>query len=271
VGDSNPARTVVDRAFLLRAVDFGDADRIVTFLAEETGKVSALARGARKSKRRFAGSLEPFSLLEIELKHGRGELDTLVRSKLAGSYPSILASLEKMTACGQALAIVRHLAPAREGDARLFRTVIEWFEMVEGAPAETLREFYLAFAIRVLALGGFAPEVDRCARSGETASAERVVLFDPRVGSVVSSKEGGGPIRLSPAARDFVRRARAKAWTSAGRLAQGDLDSARKLVEGLFEHQVGAALGGLDAIDDARTAGARRGAQTRDRGPKSVG
>jgi DNA repair protein RecO (recombination protein O) len=270
VGDSSAARTVVDRAILLRAVDYGDADRVLTFLAEETGKVSALARGARKSKRRFAGSLEPFSLLEIELKHGRGELDILIRSKLVGSYPSILASLEKMTASGQALAIVRHLAPAREGDARLFRTVIEWFDSAESEPAEALRELYLAFAVRMLALGGFAPEVDRCARSGDTASPERLVLFDPRVGSVVSAKEGGGPIRLSPAARDFVRRARGKSWASSGRLSPGDLGSVRRLVEGLFEHQVGAALGGLDAIDDARTAGAR-GAQTRDRGPKSVG
>jgi DNA repair protein RecO (recombination protein O) len=250
---------VVERAFLLRAVDYGEADRVVAFLAEDSGKLSALARGARKSKRRFAGSLEPFALLEIETKEGRGELHHLVRSKLVTSYPAILTSLEKMTACGAALAIVRHLAPAHEADERLFRTTLEWFETADAIATERLRELYLAFAIRLLALGGFAPEVDRCARSGETATAERVVLFDPRLGSVVSSREGGGPIRLSPAARDFVRHARSKSWSVIAPLADHDLASVRRLADGLFEHQVGAALDGLAAIDDAENAGRARG------------
>ena len=44
-------------AIVLRAVNYGEADRIVTLFGRDTGRLSALARGARKSQRRFAGGL----------------------------------------------------------------------------------------------------------------------------------------------------------------------------------------------------------------------
>ncbi|HSM92508.1 MAG TPA: DNA repair protein RecO, partial [Anaeromyxobacteraceae bacterium] len=52
---------------VLRVVDYGESDRIVTLLTRERGKVGAYARGARASRRRFPGLLEPFTLLSAEL------------------------------------------------------------------------------------------------------------------------------------------------------------------------------------------------------------
>ena len=56
-------RTTPTRALVLRGVDYGEADRILTLLTPELGRVAVLARGARKSQRRFAGALEPFAVL----------------------------------------------------------------------------------------------------------------------------------------------------------------------------------------------------------------
>ena len=55
------------RAVLLRQVDTGESDRVVTLLTEELGKVSAIARGARKSRKRFGAALALFVLAEAEL------------------------------------------------------------------------------------------------------------------------------------------------------------------------------------------------------------
>ncbi|HLT29189.1 MAG TPA: DNA repair protein RecO, partial [Myxococcaceae bacterium] len=63
-----------DEALLLSAVDHGESDRVVTFLTRRHGRLSAFAAGARRSKRRFGGTLEPFMHLNILWVQGRGEL-----------------------------------------------------------------------------------------------------------------------------------------------------------------------------------------------------
>ncbi|HTU59687.1 MAG TPA: DNA repair protein RecO, partial [Polyangiales bacterium] len=54
-------------ALVLRAVDFGESDRVITLLTRELGLVSTMARAARKSKRRFAGALEGFAIIHVEV------------------------------------------------------------------------------------------------------------------------------------------------------------------------------------------------------------
>jgi len=50
-------------ALVLRTRPFGESDRIVTLLTEQHGKVAGIAKGAKNSRRRFAGTLEPFVLI----------------------------------------------------------------------------------------------------------------------------------------------------------------------------------------------------------------
>ena len=58
-------------AILLRRVDYGDADLILTMFSEDRGKVSVIAKHAKKSRRRFAGILELFSVLDIQYRARR--------------------------------------------------------------------------------------------------------------------------------------------------------------------------------------------------------
>ena len=51
-------------AIVLRARPYGESDKIVSFLTEDFGKLSGIAKGALRSRRRFVNSLEPFSLVK---------------------------------------------------------------------------------------------------------------------------------------------------------------------------------------------------------------
>ena len=63
-------------AFVLRVLDYGESDRIVTFYTEDFGKLKGIAKGAKRSRRRFANALEPFSCLEILFsRRGRTQPD----------------------------------------------------------------------------------------------------------------------------------------------------------------------------------------------------
>ena len=126
---------------LVRSVDYGEADRIVTLLTEHTGLVALMARSARKSQRRFAGALEPFGVIDAELALGRGEVGRLASARLVRGFPTLLGSLPAMREAGRALELVRDATPPRESDPRLLATVEHLFERLaaEAAHAGALR------------------------------------------------------------------------------------------------------------------------------------
>ncbi|MBX3274086.1 MAG: DNA repair protein RecO [Sandaracinaceae bacterium] len=207
------ARTETTAAVLLASVDYGEADRIVTLLTEAHGKVALMARGARKSRRRFAGALEPYALLEAELALGRGEVGRLAQARVVRAFPRVLASLDRIAAAAAGLELVRETASAHEApDARLLPTVARFFERVEDAAPEALDRVHVAFALRLLALTGHAPNLERCGSCGRPAPAGKAALFAPRAGAIVCRACGGGPHVLAGPLRMAMLRAGTRAW-----------------------------------------------------------
>ena len=92
------SRSRQSRALLLRSVDYRDSDRIVTLLTERKGKMSALARGARRSRRRLGGALQPYVLMQAEYRTGRGEPSHLERVSVERSFQGILQTLDALHA-----------------------------------------------------------------------------------------------------------------------------------------------------------------------------
>ena len=79
---------------MLRVVDYGDADRIVTLLTAAHGKISALAKGARSSRRRYGAALSSFGFGEAMLEERRGHLlSDLVAS--IGSLDIVLGDVDR--------------------------------------------------------------------------------------------------------------------------------------------------------------------------------
>lgn len=193
-----PSRSRQSRALLLRSVDYRDSDRIVTLLTEDYGKISALARGARRSQRRFGGALQPYVLMNAHFRPGRGELAHLESVSVDRSFHAILRSLGAIGAAGAALAVIRERLPDHEPEPAVFDATVRFLEALNGAapPAEAL----LSLQIRALALLGFAPTLDRCVRCSKTPARGRSASFDATRGGIVCRACGGGRLVLSAAA-----------------------------------------------------------------------
>lgn len=210
--------SVVTDALLLRATDYRDADRIVTFFSADLGKVSAIARGAKGSRRRFAGSLEPYALIRVELELGANELATLKRAEIVESFDAILADLGRMEVAGAALALVREAHAPRVPDAQLFVSAVQFLTLLNHEP-DPARAALLAFAMRSLALAGMAPRLGVCGRSEEPVPEGKAAYFDPALGAVVSRRFGGGPFLLSGEVRARLIVAQTDAWLGVARAA----------------------------------------------------
>jgi len=156
------------RALLLRVVDFGEADRIVHLLTPERGRLAALAKSARKSQRRFPGTLDVFNHLAVELSLRRdGRLALLERARLVDPFLGLRRDPRRYALASYLLELLDRLAP--EGGAprdleRLFGFGVGALESLAAATPGPAQRVLLE--LRALEALGLRPELRRCVRCG---------------------------------------------------------------------------------------------------------
>jgi DNA repair protein RecO (recombination protein O) len=88
-------KTIVTQGIILARTNFQEADRIITMLSSDQGKVRLVAKGVRRPKSKMAGGIELFSVDDITYMPGRGELGTLVSSRLVKHYGNIVKDINR--------------------------------------------------------------------------------------------------------------------------------------------------------------------------------
>jgi len=191
-------------AVVVRTVDYGEADRIVTLLVRDHGKLNAIARGARKSKRRFGAGLALFGVGQATFSERAGaELATLEAFDGARGFPGLYGDVAKVAHGGYACELVRELVPPRQPEPELFDLLVQFLSLLDGgeARAETLR----VLELRLLDHVGLRPSLAQCARCGGTDELDRDgQVFDVRRGGVVCAPchdDGRAAIPLGGEAR----------------------------------------------------------------------
>lgn len=96
-------KTTRSRAVVLRRTNYGEADRILDLLTPE-GRISVMARGARKEKSKLAGGIELFAVCDVVVGQGKGDLGLLTSARLVHFYRHILEDYDRMQFAYEALA-----------------------------------------------------------------------------------------------------------------------------------------------------------------------
>src|SRR4029077_16192362 len=79
-----------DDGIVLRTQKLGEADRIITLLTRQNGRVRAVAKGVRRTKSRFGARLEPFTHVDLMIHPGRS-LDVITQAEVIKPYGAPLA------------------------------------------------------------------------------------------------------------------------------------------------------------------------------------
>lgn len=200
---------ITTEALLLRRVEYGEADLVLTLLTQKLGKVSALARSARKSMKRFGGSIEPMHTLMLDLDERPGaELFTLVEAKLLVPRPKILGSLAAMEAAGKALSWARRAAPPRTPEEAPYAVLSTLLDRLAQQPTAESSALALAEAgLCLLSAFGWGIDFERCVRCGRQALPSQSASVDAVRGGLICRSCGGARLRISAGARERMARA----------------------------------------------------------------
>lgn len=214
---------LVTEALVLHAFDYLESSRIVRLLTRDGGIRSALAKGARKSRRRFGSGLDLFAqgTAFLHTRPGR-ELDTLSGFEDARTRTALGEELERFTGA-EAIAEIA-LAFGREGaDAELFDAVVRALDALASRSGAQAREATLAGAWQLIGALGFGPALGECAECDTSLEREEVALFSHAAGGVLCSRCASltaGGRQLPSAARGIVA-----GWMSGAHADQlGDAD-----------------------------------------------
>jgi len=155
-----------DEAVVLRTHKLGEADRIVTLLTRSHGRVRAVARGVRKTTSRIGARLEPFSHVDVQLYEGRS-LDTVTQVESIAAHGADLSSdYPRWTAGTAMLETAERLTPEeREPAVQQYALLVSGLRSLvarDHAPGLILDSYLL----RSLAIAGWSPSFDECARCG---------------------------------------------------------------------------------------------------------
>jgi DNA repair protein RecO (recombination protein O) len=241
-------RTAKLHAVVLRTVDYGERDRVVTLLSRERGKLSAFARGARSSRRRFGGALEPFTLLAVEVTERGGDLGVLESASVERGFGALRGDLARIACASYAVELARELVRDAEPHDDLFVSLVAYLGALDDAPARPwdLRRFELD----ALRAAGLQPSLDGCARCGRPAGGAGL-RFDPAEGGVLCAAcaptGGPGARAVETPVLEALRRLARGEEAGAG---EDDASRARVLLGACVEYHLGKRLQSRRFLDE---------------------
>jgi DNA repair protein RecO (recombination protein O) len=189
------------RAFLIRSVDTGETDRRISFFTESDGMVSMVAKAARKSRKRFGGSLQKYFLLDVAWTETPGRMAVLESVSLVASFWEIVADWEKVRHADYLLELAAALFPQPGPKPKAFGVLLSGIRSlaIGDSPPALARKAEAS----LLAVGGWGPNFSACRRCGQPIGAfpaktyGQSVRFNLSEGGILCGNCPGGGAHLS--------------------------------------------------------------------------
>jgi DNA repair protein RecO (recombination protein O) len=175
------------RGIVLKVTGHGESDKIVTLYSPDIGRATAIAKGAKRSKKRFVNKLEEFSLLDIIYRPPRnGSLLFLSEADLVNPFLSLRAIHTRYITAVLACELIIRFTSERDPDPELFALLLWLLDSVNkgSPPLQTAALFHL----RLLTAGGYQPNLSSCSSCQHPVNNSRSFALQPANGALVCSR-----------------------------------------------------------------------------------
>ncbi len=173
------------QGIIARRTNYGEADRILTLITPQ-GKLRALVRGVRKPKSRMAGGLSALSVCQLTILKGKGELDHIISTRQAVSWPSLVNDYDATMLAYELIEQVNRLLE-NEAESDYFELLVEALTALDAGQDRALIE--LGFRLRLLKLLGHQPELRQDA-NGQPLDSKQTYSMIPEEGTLQPDPAG---------------------------------------------------------------------------------
>jgi len=150
-------KQIVTNAVVLRRINYQEADRIITLLTSNNGKITAMARGVRKANSKLAGSIELFGTSQVTFLPSKGEINTLISARLIKNYGNIVKNFNKTQLGYEVLKLINKSIESNSDEA-IYDLVVDTLEFLNDEAIDiNLTKFW--FSLRFLILMGHSPNL----------------------------------------------------------------------------------------------------------------
>jgi DNA repair protein RecO (recombination protein O) len=234
-----------DEAVVLRTHKLGEADRILTLLTRRHGKVRAVAKGVRRTGSKFGARLEPFMVADLQLYEGRS-LDVVTQAESIGSYGAEITQDYGSYTAANAMVEAADKLTEDEGSLQQYLLLVgalRSLSRLEHGASLTLDSYLL----RALALAGWAPSFQDCARCGKVGEHTAVVV---QLGGVVCDDDAPpGTPRIARSTVALLGALLAGDWPFAEAAGEGDRNQASGIVAAYTQWHLERGLRSLPHVD----------------------
>ncbi len=170
-------------AIILRTKDFGESDLIVTVFSYRYGTLKGVAKGARRSSKRFVNSLTTFSLVNLAFRERRsGDLVWLDTCELAEGFPAIRSDYNLLSKASYMVELTETLFPSNVQNAEMFQLLK--FGLGSLSEKQNTEETMIMFQTRAMKIGGFGINLSQCSLCNRRYEGKGRALFHPPSGSI---------------------------------------------------------------------------------------
>jgi DNA repair protein RecO (recombination protein O) len=171
-------------AIILRTRDFGESDCIVSAFSFLCGTLKGIAKGARRSSKRFVNSLNIFSHVNLEFRDRRsGDLVWLDSCELIDGFPGIRSDYALLSRASYVVELTETLFPLNVQSHEMFQLLLWALDAI--SKGRDLDRTMVIFQARALMIGGFGINTSKCGLCGRAYKGEGRALFHPPSGSIV--------------------------------------------------------------------------------------
>jgi DNA repair protein RecO (recombination protein O) len=188
-------------AIVLRSIRYAEADRILHLYTPAYGRLSAIAKGARRARSRFGARLEPFFHVRAVLHQGRGELLTVTSVDTVATHGGVRDHAATLDAAARACDAVTRLFETSDPHPEVFGLLANELALLHHDAAHARPANGLAFRLKLLLAAGIVPQLAACAMCGET---EHLSGFSGAAGGVVCNACEAGSFSLGEDAYRFL-------------------------------------------------------------------
>ena len=166
-------------SLILRTYKLGEADRIVVFLTRDRGKKRGVAKGARRQRSRFVGTLEPLTRGEVQYYERENRDLVRINSVEPARSPLALGASDALSYVGYFAELIDEWAQEADPNEMLFRLGASAVDaLVAGVPVEPFARYFEYWLLR---LQGVYPSLQACPDCGESLEDGAAVVLHDRV------------------------------------------------------------------------------------------